>query len=126
MEQGEREEALRVIQRWGEMVGYPTPGRLGLVLRAMDAPELTEEALAVLEDLRRTTGLQAGFLASLYLSLDAPAGTLRIVQEAIAERHGLVPFLGPILSRRMAEDPENPERYRSIRAALLEARIPVS
>jgi hypothetical protein len=93
LQQGLPEEGFRAIQRWGDVIGYPKPERLPLVLRAFEEPELTGEALAVLEDVRRTTGLQAGYLAYLYVNLDAPAEALRIVQEAIAERHPAVPLL---------------------------------
>ena len=97
----------RVIQRWGVVVGYPYPERLKVVLRAVDAPEFTGEALALLEDVRRATGLRAGDLAVLYLNLDAPGEALRIVQEAIAQRHVVVGLLGMAFTR--AKVLENPE-----------------
>jgi tetratricopeptide (TPR) repeat protein len=120
VQQGLAEEGFRLIQRWGEVVGYPQPERLPLVLRAFEATELTEEALAVLEDVRRSTGQRAGFLALLYLNLDAPAEALRIVQEAIAERHFVVPWFGksPFTRARVLENPE-------IMAALQEAGVSI-
>lgn len=112
-------EASRVIRRWGASIGYPRPERLPLVIRAFSVPELTGEALAILEDLRKATGLQAGFLACLYLSLNAPAETLNILKEAIAQRHATVPFLG--MTRyfpKLSTDPD-------LAAALREAGIPI-
>ena len=119
IQQGWAEEAFRVIQRWGEVVGYPAPERLQVVLRAFEAPELTGEALAVLEDVRHTTGLRAGDLAVLYLNLDAPSEALRIVREAIAQRHVVVSLLGMAFTR--ANVLGNPE----ITAALQSVGVPI-
>jgi tetratricopeptide (TPR) repeat protein len=117
LREGLAEEGFRVIQRWGEAIGYPHPERLPLVLRAIEARELTEGALAVLEDVRRTTGLRAGQLAHLYLHLDAPAEALRFVQEGIAERDPALPFLAyPHTRAKVLENPE-------ITAALQEAGV---
>ncbi len=119
IQQGRAEDALRVIQRWGEAEGYPNPERLMLVLRAIEAPELTEGALGVLEDVRRTTGVRVRHLAALYLNLDAPAEALRIVKELISQRDPIVPFLGMALTR--AGVLGNAE----IMAALQEAGAPI-
>ncbi|MFH1765397.1 MAG: tetratricopeptide repeat protein [Gemmatimonadota bacterium] len=95
LQQGLEEEAFRVIRRWGEIVGYSNPERLDLVLSAMQAPELSNEALGVVEDLRRTTGVQARNLSILYLMLDARAEALRSVKVGIAERDVGIPFFIP-------------------------------
>jgi hypothetical protein len=113
---GRTQEALREIWQWGEAIGYPNPERLQLVLRAIEAPELTEEALAVLEDARRATG--EPFLTFLYLNLDAPVEALSIVQELIAERHPIVALLGTRLTPTAVQNPE-------IRAALEAAGVTV-
>jgi len=119
LEEGQAHEAFRVIRRWGEVIGYPKPERLPVVLQAFHAPELTRKALAILEDLRQATGLQAGFLACFYLNLHAPAEALEIVQEAIAQRHAVVPFLGlTSLCRGLLRDPV-------LVSVLQEAGIPV-
>jgi serine/threonine-protein kinase len=94
MQQGLDEEAFGAIRRWGELVSYPDPERLTVVLRAFESPELTEEAVRTLEDVRRTTGMQAGDLVRLYLNLDAPDEALSVLREAIARRHVVVPTLG--------------------------------
>jgi TolB-like protein/Tfp pilus assembly protein PilF len=117
--QGSEEEASRVIRRWGQAVRYPRAERLPLVLRAFQAPELTKEALAVLEDLRRTTGLQAGFLACFYLNLHDSAEALEVLGEAIAQRHTMVPFLG--MTRYFPRLSQHPELV----AALQGAGIPI-
>jgi tetratricopeptide (TPR) repeat protein len=114
-QEGRADEAFPVIQRWARVVGYPQPERLPLVLRAFEDAELTEEAVAVLEDVRRTTGLEAGFLAGLYVNLDAPAEALSIVQEAIAQRQVFVPFLA--MAPLRDEVLENPEIVAALQAA---------
>ncbi len=73
----------------------------------------------MLEDLRATTGLQAGFLACFYLNLHAPAEAMGVLREAISQRHAVVPFLGLIsLFPRLQQDP-------ALAAVLREAGIPV-
>jgi DNA-binding SARP family transcriptional activator len=88
------EEAFRIIRKWGELVGYPDPERLHVVLKAVDESELTRKALAVLEDVRATTGLRAGDLSTFYMNLDAPAEVLGVVRETIAQRHPLAVWFG--------------------------------
>lgn len=115
--EGRSEEARRVIQRWGGLVAYPHPPRLETVVNAIHDDRYTGEALAVLEEVRRATGLRAGDLAVLYLNLDSPAEALRIVQEAIAERHAIVPFFNCALFRR-APRLADPEIVAALRAVL--------
>jgi hypothetical protein len=87
-------------------------------MKAVDSREFTGEALALLEDVRLTTGLQAGDLVALYLNLDAPAEALKVVQESIARRHVLVPVLGGSFTQgKILETPE-------IMAALQGAGVP--
>jgi hypothetical protein len=119
--QGRTEEASHVIQRWGEVVGYRNPDLLQVVLRAFDDSAFTGEALAALEDVWRTTGLRAGDLVSLYLNLHAPAEALGVVQEAIAQRHVFVPWLGKNAFTRdgVLESPE-------IKAALEEIGVRIN
>jgi len=102
------EEAFRVIRKWGELVGYPDPERLHVVLKAVDESEFTRKALAVLEDVGATTGLRAGDLSTFYLNLDAPVEVLRVVRETIAQRHPLAVWFGKgVWSRgRLLENPE--------------------
>jgi len=105
--EGRAEEAFHTLRKWGEVTGYPDPERLPLVLKAREAPELTEAAVALLEDVRKVLGLRAGDLLGLYLHLPAPDVALRIVREAIAARHVMVPFLGMNPTRsRIFELPE--------------------
>jgi len=118
MQRGWEEEAFGVVRQWGKVVGYPDPERLPVVLRAVDAKDLTEDALAVLEDVVRTTGLRAVDLVGLYVNLSAPAESMRIVQEAIAERHPGVILL--VLAQNRTKVMENPE----IMAALQEVGMP--
>ena len=99
-----------MIRRWGERVGYSAPERLELVLRAIRDPQLTTEALTVVEDLRRTTQVGVSNLVLLYLVLDARSEALRSVQAAIAERAVLIPYVVPYLAafgrERKLEYPE--------------------
>jgi tetratricopeptide (TPR) repeat protein len=116
--QSRPDEAFRIIRKWGELVGYPDPERLHVVLKAVDESELTRVALAVLEDVGTTTGLRAGDLSTFYMNLDAPAEVLRVVRETIAQRHPLAVWFGKsVWSRgRLLENPE-------IMAALREAGV---
>ncbi len=110
------EEAFRVIRKWGELVDYPDPERLHVVLKAVDGSEYSREALAVLEDVRGTTGLRAGDLSPFYLNLDAPAEALRVVRESIAQRHAFAPWFGKSVWTQ-GKLLENPEIMAELRAA---------
>ena len=117
-EEGRTEEAFRALRKWGAVMGYPDLNRLPLIFEARKDSALTAEALALLEDVRSLLGLRAGDLVWVYLHLHDPGKVLRIVREAIAERHVIVPFLGMRHSRcRISELPE-------VRAALVEVGVP--
>lgn len=109
-----------MIRQWGVEVGYPDPERLPVVLTAVDNPEFTAEALAVLDNVRRTTSLRAGDLVWLYLNLDAPGEAVKVIQEVITQRHPTGPWLGK-KSLARAGMLENPE----IMAALEAAGVPI-
>jgi hypothetical protein len=118
-QQGWIEDATTVIQRWGEVIGYPSPERLPVVLRAFENAELTAEALIVLNDVLGTTGLHDRDVVVLSLNLHSPAETLRIVQDLVAQRDVMAPSLGLAFTR--AKILENPE----VLAVLRDAGIPV-
>jgi DNA-binding SARP family transcriptional activator/Tfp pilus assembly protein PilF len=110
------EEASRIMRKWGEVVGYPDPERLHVVLKAFDDSEFTREALAVLEDVEATTGLRAGDLSGFYMNLDAPAQVLKVVRETIAQRHPYVLWFGKSVWTR-GRLLESPEIMAELRAA---------
>ena len=110
------EEACRIIRKWGEVIGYPDPERLEVILKAVNDSEFTRKALAVLEDVGATTGLRVGDLSPLYLNLDAPAEALKVVRESIAQRHPYVPWFGKSVWTR-GKLLENPEIMAELKAA---------
>jgi TolB-like protein len=117
--QGGDEEAAELIRRWGESMGYPNAERLELVIRANRAPELRDEALAVLEDLRRTVRVEATHLLWVYLIVGARDEARRSIEEAVAAKEVLFVHIGALFS------PEWQERYPEMVDALKEAGIPV-
>ena len=119
IQQGSDERAVGVLRRWGERAGYSHPERLDLVIEAIRAPELNEEALIVVGDLEDSTAVPGTPMAVLYYLLDAPTELLRSVQKAITDREvAFVLFPGAL-------GPENLERYPEVVAALEAAGFPV-
>jgi TolB-like protein/tetratricopeptide (TPR) repeat protein len=119
LKQGQEEEAAQLIRRWGESVGYRNAERLDVVVRATRAPELKTEALALVEELRKTVRVRKSELLGLYLLADAPAEAVRTVEEAVAEREVAFIHAGALFSQ------EWQEKYPEVVDALRAAGIPV-
>jgi tetratricopeptide (TPR) repeat protein len=106
VQQGMAEEALNTIEQWGELIGFPDLDRLSVVIRAFDAPELRQEALEVLEHVKRETGLLERDISVASLNLHGPAEILRITRELIAKRDPGAISLGlPFTKASLLETP---------------------
>lgn len=106
VQQDMTEEALRIIEDWGELIGYPDLQRLSVVIEAFEVPELREEALEVLEDVKRETGLLERDVSVASLNFHEPAEILRITRELIAQRYPGTISLGlPFTKAKLLETP---------------------
>lgn len=107
VQQGWTDDALRGIQRWGEVIGYPNHDRLHVVVRAFEEPELAGEALSILEDVRQERGLLERDMAVVVMNLQTPEENLRLIRELIARRDIMVLSAGLAYTRaKVLEYPE--------------------
>ncbi len=100
---GQQEEAIRVMRRWGERVGFSDPRRLDLILQAQGSPEHREAALEVAKNLEATPGIRSGELGLIYLMIDAQAEAERALRTALAAREVSLPYALLYATRRFSQ-----------------------
>ena len=107
------------MRRWGRARGYENAERLDLVVGAVRAPELQDEALALLDDMKRSVRVGATELSAIYLNLGARTEALRSIDDAVAAREVIFPHVGATLPR------EWKEKYPEVVAAVKAAGVPI-